>query len=73
MGFLLDNILQQQTAMREMNKTPTRLLCDPVSFDVLMDELKPFLSLTYPTDPLLPTRIYGLIVELSPTPNFEVV
>jgi len=72
MGFLLDNIRQQQIAMREMDKTPTKLLCDPASFDVLMDEVKPFLSLTYPTDPTEPTRIYGLTIEFSSTPNFEV-
>lgn len=73
MGFLLDNIRQQQTAMRQMNKTPTKLLCDPASFDVLMDELKPFLSLTYPTDPTTETRIYGLAIEFMAQPNFEVV
>ena len=73
MGFLLDNIRQQQTAMRQMNKTPTKLLCDPASFDVLMDELKPFLSLTYPTDPTTEMRIYGLAIEFMAQPNFEVV
>lgn len=71
MKFLLDNIRQQQTAIRQMNKTPTRLLCDPASFDVLMDEVGP--SLTPMVDPASETRIFGLVIEFTDHPNFEVV
>lgn len=71
MGFLLDNILQQREAIRQMDKTPTKLACDLGSFDALMNELAP--SLTYPSDPTQEMRVCGLRVEFTDSPNFEVV
>lgn len=70
MGFLLDNIVQQITTMRSMNKQPTKFICDTASFDALLDELP---TLPTITDPSKPTKIYGLDVEISSVPNFEVV
>ena len=69
MGFLLDNILQQSAAMWEMGKKPERLVCDSNSWDALVGELEPLIP-AYPyTDR---ATIYGLEVEFSQEPNFEV-
>jgi hypothetical protein len=69
-GFLLDNILQQSAAMREMGKKPERLVCDSDSWDVLVDELVPLMPI-YPL-PSSKLKIYGLEVEICKEPNFEV-
>lgn len=70
MGFLLDNILRQQVAMREMNKKPERLICDLDSWDALVNELGPLLPM-YPLPSAKP-KIYGLEIEICKEPNFEV-
>lgn len=68
---LLDNILAQREQMRAMGKTPTTLRVDSTTFDVLLKELAPFLG--YPLSTEREIRIYGLRVEISPEPDFEVI
>lgn len=67
---LADNVLQQIEQVRMMNRKPTVFRCDSVSFDCLLDELRP--NLRFPsTDGEL--RIFGLSIEITQEPNFEVV
>lgn len=73
MEFLLDNMRQQMAVMRSMNKTPTKLVCDSDSFDCLFSEIAPNLSMLYPCENNEPMKVYGLEVEISKEPNFEVV
>jgi len=70
--FLLSNIRQQMSVMQEMDKKPTKLVCDPDSFDVLFGELKPNLSLLYLREQAGRMTVYGLEIEFSREPNFEV-
>lgn len=72
MGYLLDNILQQRAAMQAMNQTPTKLRCDADSWDALVNEIVPLLPL-YPAPIYARPTVYGLEVEISVTPNFEVI
>lgn len=72
MRFLLDNIQQQIAVMRSMGKQPTKLVCDVDSWFALVDELGPLLPM-YPVPLVRPPKIFGLDVEASVTPNFEVV
>ncbi|HTG95717.1 MAG TPA: hypothetical protein VL866_24155 [Pyrinomonadaceae bacterium] len=68
--FLLNNIRQQIVVMQQIGKKPERLVCDTRSWDALVDELVPLLPM-YPLTSGRP-KIYGLEVEFSPEPNFEV-
>lgn len=70
MDFLLNNIRQQIAVMHSMDKQPTKLVCDTDSFNALMDEVVLLMPVLIPAGP---TKIYGLEIELSRTPNFEVV
>ena len=70
--FLANNVLAQINEVRKMNRSPRTLRCDADSFDCLMREIE-YGSTLYPAPPLTELRIYGLSIEITPEPNFEVV
>lgn len=68
---LTDNIRQQIATMRAMDQKPSKLKIDSRNWDVLVDEIVPLMP-TYPA-PSGPLRIFGLDIEFTMGPNFEVV
>lgn len=72
MGYLLDNILKQREELRRVGKTPIKLRCDLDSLDALIDEVAPFMSTTYQSFSE-PIRVYGLAIEISDSPDFDVI
>jgi hypothetical protein len=66
---LFSNIIAQRYAILSAGKRPTRLRIDNASLEALERELR---SNCY-RDLLVRRRILGLDIEVSPTPNFEVL
>lgn len=75
MSFLLDNIRHQMAVMCSMGQQPTKLRCDIDSFDALMDEIIPMTPILVPVPdtPSGPPKIFGLEIQFSNTPDFEVI
>lgn len=70
--MLAENVLAQMTQIRMMNRKPKALRCDVNSFDCLIDEIGAGATI-FPVAPAGNVRIYGLEVEITSEPNFEVV
>ena len=71
---LADNILAQMAQIRMMKREPVALRCDPITYDCLIDEILKASSVIYPVvPPCGEMRVYGLQVEITVEPSFEVV
>jgi hypothetical protein len=70
---LAENVLQQIAVMRQMSQHPSVLRADTDSLDCLLREVLSDGPTMFPTSVDSETRIYGLRIEITADPNFEVV
>lgn len=68
---LTDNVRRQIAEIRAMDQKPRKLRIDLSNWDALVDEIVPLMPM-YPA-PATPLRIFGLEIQFTPEPDFEVV
>jgi hypothetical protein len=57
-----------------MNRIPTRLQADLASWDSLIDEVMSFNPTVFPPEsPLSELRLFGLSIEFTSEPSFNVI